>query len=116
VLRQPKRCTGVGGQARAATSRAVRRAALPAKASAALRAQPSPGPDRDIALIRQASALLAPDAPDDLVRTALLLCGDCEMASQYRTGIDLMIRGLDACLHTLPSDAATATPYGNALS
>jgi hypothetical protein len=32
------------------------------------------------------------------VRTALLVCGDCEMASQFRIGVDLMIRGLDAYL------------------
>jgi AcrR family transcriptional regulator len=75
-----------------------------------LPAQPPPGPDRDIALIRQASALLAPDAPDDLVRTALLLCGECEMASQYRIGIDLMIRGLDAYLNTLAEPADLAAP------
>jgi hypothetical protein len=43
-----------------------------------------------------------------LVRTALLVCGDCEMASQFRIGVDLMIRGLDAYLQPLEEDTAAA--------
>jgi hypothetical protein len=31
------------------------------------------------------------DATDDVVRTALLVCGDCDMTSQFEIGIDLMI-------------------------
>ena len=43
---------------------------------------------------------------DELVRTALLVCGDCDMTSQSRIGVDLMIRGLGACLDTLPTQTA----------
>lgn len=69
---------------------------------------PPPGPDREIALIRQVSGMLSPQAPDELVRTALLVCGDCDMTAQFRIGVDLMIRGLDAYLATLEQDAAAA--------
>jgi len=70
---------------------------------------PPPGPDRDIALIRQVIGLLSPEAPDDLVRTALLVCGDCDMTSQFGIGVDLMIRGLDAYLQSLGEQTATAS-------
>ncbi|MDR0346202.1 MAG: TetR/AcrR family transcriptional regulator C-terminal domain-containing protein [Nocardiopsaceae bacterium] len=64
---------------------------------------PPPGPDREIALIRQVSGMLSPGAPDELVRTALLVCGECDMTSQFRIGIDLMIHGLDAYLGSVPA-------------
>lgn len=67
---------------------------------------PPPGPDSQIALIRQVSGMLSPEASDELVRTALLVCGDCDMTAQFRIGVDLMIRGLDAYLATLEQDAA----------
>lgn len=67
---------------------------------------PPPGPDREIALIRQVAAMLSPQASDELVRTALLVCGDCDMTAQFRIGVDLMIRGLDAYLVTLAEDTA----------
>jgi hypothetical protein len=35
------------------------------------------------------------DAPDHLVRLAMLFCGRCNMDEQFSLGIDLMIRGLD---------------------
>ena len=69
---------------------------------------PPPGPDSEIALIRQVTGLLSPQAPDELVRTALLVCGDCDMTSQFHIGVDLMIRGLDAYLDTLPVEATEA--------
>lgn len=62
---------------------------------------PPPGPDSEIALIRQVSGMLSPQASDELVRTALLVCGDCDMTAQFRIGVDLMIHGLDAYLATL---------------
>jgi AcrR family transcriptional regulator len=65
---------------------------------------PPPGPDREIALIRQVTSLLPAQASDELVRTALLVCGDCDMTSQFHIGVDLMIRGLDAYLDTLRAD------------
>ncbi|MDR2983605.1 MAG: TetR/AcrR family transcriptional regulator C-terminal domain-containing protein [Nocardiopsaceae bacterium] len=64
---------------------------------------PPPGPDREIALIRQVSGKLSPGAPDELVRTALMVCGDFDMTSQFRIGIDLMIHGLDAYLGSVPA-------------
>jgi AcrR family transcriptional regulator len=79
-----------------------------ALAELALPPPPPPGPDREIALIRQVSGMLSPDAPDGLVRTALLVCGDCDMTAQFRIGVDLMIRGLDAYLATLEQDTAAA--------
>ncbi len=69
---------------------------------------PPPGPDSEIALIRQVTGLLSPDVSDELVRTALLVCGDCDMTSQFHIGVDLMIRGLDAYLQALPA----GTPAG----
>jgi AcrR family transcriptional regulator len=69
---------------------------------------PPPGPDSEIALIRQVTSLLSPQAPDELVRTALLVCGDCDMTSQFHIDVDLMIRGLDAYLDTLPAEATAA--------
>ena len=50
--------------------------------------------------------MLPPEASEELVRTALLVCGDCDMTAQFRIGVDLMIRGLDAYLATLEQDAA----------
>jgi hypothetical protein len=44
--------------------------------------------------------------PGGLIRTALLVCGDCDMTSQFRIGVDLMIRGLDAYLDTLRTPTA----------
>jgi hypothetical protein len=35
------------------------------------------------------------DAPDHLLRLAMLFCGRCNMHEQFTLGIDLMIRGLD---------------------
>ncbi|HZD68639.1 MAG TPA: TetR/AcrR family transcriptional regulator C-terminal domain-containing protein [Actinomycetes bacterium] len=69
---------------------------------------PPPGPDSEIALIRQVSGMLSPEASDELVRTALLVCGDCDMTAQFRIGVDLMIRGLDAYLAGLEQDAAAS--------
>lgn len=62
----------------------------------------------EIARIRRMSDLLPPQAPDDLVRTALLLCSDYDLAAEFDIGLDLMIRGLDAYLATLEPDADVA--------
>ena len=79
-----------------------------ALAELSLPAPPPPGPEGEMALIRQVTGLLPAQAPDDLVRTALLVCGDCDMTSQFYIGVDLMIRGLDAYLQTLQEDTVTA--------
>ncbi|HJP78254.1 MAG TPA: TetR/AcrR family transcriptional regulator C-terminal domain-containing protein [Pseudonocardiaceae bacterium] len=64
-----------------------------------------------IARIRQISGLLSPHAPDDLVRTALLLCDECDLSEQFDIGLDLMIHGLDAYLETLPANLSTAAAH-----
>jgi AcrR family transcriptional regulator len=69
---------------------------------------PPPGPASEITLIRQITGLLTPGVSDELVRTALLVCGDCDMADQFRIGVDLMIAGLDAYLSPLPVDTPAA--------
>src|SRR5436190_11338189 len=61
-----------------------------ALAELSLPAPPPPGPDSEIALIRQVTGLLSAQAPDELVRTALLVCGDYDMTSQFHIGVDLM--------------------------
>lgn len=63
------------------------------------------GAEDDVARIRRMISLLSPDASDDLVRTALLVCGGCDMDAQFDIGLDLMIRGLDAYLDTTTSPA-----------
>jgi hypothetical protein len=52
----------------------------------------------DIARIRYMSSLIPSNVPDDLMRVALKVCGECDMAAQFALGIDLMIHGLDARL------------------
>ncbi len=52
----------------------------------------------EVSRLRRVTSLLPADASDDLVRTALLVCGDCDMAGHFDIGVDLMIRGLDAYL------------------
>lgn len=52
----------------------------------------------EVTRIRQFSQLLSPQAPDAVVRTALLVCGDCDLGAQFDIGLDLMIRGLHAYL------------------
>lgn len=64
--------------------------------------------DDDVTRIRRISTLL-PQASDDLVRTALLVCGGCDMNAQFDIGIDLMIRGLDAYLDTTTPTGANAS-------
>lgn len=56
--------------------------------------------DDAVSRIRRITNMLSPHASDDLVRTALLVCGDCDMNAQFDIGLDLMIRGLDAYLDT----------------
>ncbi|GAA1439264.1 TetR/AcrR family transcriptional regulator [Nocardiopsis tropica] len=52
----------------------------------------------EVGRTRRVASLLPPDASDDLVRTALLVCGDCDMDDQFEIGLDLMLRGLDSYL------------------
>jgi hypothetical protein len=68
----------------------------------------------DVARLRRITSLLPADASDDLVRTALLVCGDCDMTSQFGIGIDLMIHGVEAYLQTRDLDGAAASPRTSA--
>lgn len=44
--------------------------------------------------IRRISSLLPAQTPEHLVRTAVMICGDCDMSADFDLGIDLMVRGL----------------------
>lgn len=79
-----------------------------ALAELSLPTAPEPGPCGDIALVRKVVELLPSHCSDDLVRTALLLCGDCNLADQFYVGVDLMVQGLTAYLDALPGNAAPA--------
>ena len=48
-----------------------------------------------------AVALLGPGAPENLVRTAYLVCVDCDLSDQFDIGIDLMVGGLEAYLASI---------------
>jgi hypothetical protein len=56
--------------------------------------------DDEVSRVRRVTSLLPADTSDDVVRTALLVCADCDMAGQFDLGIDPMIRGLDAYLQS----------------
>lgn len=54
----------------------------------------------EVARVRRVADQLSPQAPDDLVRVALLVCGGFDAAAQFDIGLGLMIRGMDAYLAT----------------
>jgi AcrR family transcriptional regulator len=58
-------------------------------------AEDGPWPDDDLSRMRQVTEMVPRDAPDHLLRLAMLFCGRCNMDDQFNLGIDLMIRGLD---------------------
>jgi hypothetical protein len=45
--------------------------------------------------MRRVTQMVPRDAPDHLLRLAMLFCGRCDTGEQFTLGIDLMIRGLD---------------------
>jgi AcrR family transcriptional regulator len=53
-----------------------------------------PWPTDELSQMRRVTAMVPRDAPDHLVRLAMLFCGRCNLDEQFRLGIDLMIRGL----------------------
>lgn len=55
----------------------------------------------DLARLRRVTAMVPAEVPDRLVRVALKVCGDCDMGAQFAIGLDLMIRGFDACLQSM---------------
>jgi AcrR family transcriptional regulator len=58
-------------------------------------AECGPWPEDELGQLRRVTEMVPRDAPDHLVRLAMLFCGRCNMDDQFSLGIDLMIRGLD---------------------
>jgi AcrR family transcriptional regulator len=54
----------------------------------------------DLARLRRVTAMVPAHVPDNLVRVALKVCGDCDTEAQFAIGLDLMIRGLDSYLES----------------
>lgn len=52
-------------------------------------------PDDELSRMRRVAEMVPRDAPDHLLRLAMLFCGHCDMAEQFELGVELMIRGLD---------------------
>jgi hypothetical protein len=52
-------------------------------------------PADELSRLRRVTDMVPRDAPDHLVRLAMLFCGRCDLDEQFSLGIDLMIRGLD---------------------
>ncbi len=57
--------------------------------------QCGPWPDNELSRMRRVTEMVPRDAPDHLLRLAMLFCGQCDMNQQFSLGIELMIRGLD---------------------
>jgi AcrR family transcriptional regulator len=58
-------------------------------------AECGPWPEDELSQMRRVTEMVPRDAPDHLLRLAMLFCGRCNMHEQFTLGIDLMIRGLD---------------------
>jgi AcrR family transcriptional regulator len=54
-----------------------------------------PWPEDELSQMRRVTEMVPRDAPDHLLRLAMLFCGRCDMDDQFSLGIELMIRGLD---------------------
>ena len=54
-----------------------------------------PWPEDELSQMRRVTEMVPRDAPDHLLRLAMLFCGRCNMDDQFSLGIDLMIHGLD---------------------
>lgn len=83
-----------------------------ALAELSLPTAPGEKPCGDIALIRRVVEVLPSHCSDDLVRTALLLCGDCNLGDQFHVGVDLMIRGLTTYLDPAATQGPAAAGGG----
>ena len=57
--------------------------------------QRGPWPDGELSRMRRVTEMVPRDAPDHLLRLAMMFCGQCDMDDQFNLGVDLMIRGLD---------------------
>ncbi len=58
--------------------------------------QGGPWPDDELSRMRRVTETVPRDAPNHLLRLAMLFCGQCDMAEQFNLGVELMIRGLDS--------------------
>jgi AcrR family transcriptional regulator len=65
------------------------------EANLAAGGQRGPWPDDELSRMRRVTEMVPRDAPDHLLRLAMLFCGQCDMADQFELGVELMIRGLD---------------------
>jgi len=54
-----------------------------------------PWPADELSRMRRVTEMVPRDAPDHLVRLAMLFCGRCDLDEQFSLGVELMIRGLD---------------------
>ncbi len=54
-----------------------------------------PWPADELSQMRRVTEMVPRDAPDHLLRLAILFCGRRDMDEQFNLGIELMIRGLD---------------------
>lgn len=63
-------------------------------------------PADEFSRIRRVSEMVARDAPDHLLRIAMLYCGHCDLDDQFQTGLDLLIRGLESAPPQPGGDAA----------
>jgi AcrR family transcriptional regulator len=57
--------------------------------------QRGPWPDDELSRMRRVTEMVPRDAPDHLLRLAMMFCGQCDMDDQFKLGVELMIRGLD---------------------
>ena len=58
-------------------------------------AECGPWPADDLSQMRRVTEMVPRDAPDHLLRLAMLFCGQYDMDGQFSLGVDLMIRGPD---------------------
>ena len=65
-----------------------------------------PWPEDELGQVRRVTEMVPRDAPDHLLRLAVLFCGRCNMDEQFSLGIDLMIRGIDAGPTAPPAESA----------
>jgi AcrR family transcriptional regulator len=54
-----------------------------------------PWPGDELSQMRRVTQMVPREAPDHLLRLAMLFCGRCDLDDQFNLGIELMIRGLD---------------------
>jgi AcrR family transcriptional regulator len=57
--------------------------------------QRGPVPDDELSRIRRVTEMVPRDAPDHLLRLAMMFCGQCDMDQQFNLGVELMIRGIE---------------------